>query len=153
MRRTRLSLLLLVLLASSVLADQMLQMSLKEYKKKRAESQSRQAYDRAAQRIRGVKLGMRTDQFFDKMEMLMVRDKNGKPMDGFVEGYLHKESNKLNKKKKGKDKYLVFGYYKNVWSQKGAVQKFFVVFKHKRLQEVGFFDPKDDFLGASGSGR
>ena len=45
------------------------------------------------------------------------------------------------------DHLIVFGYYQDWKKQKGPVKKFYVVFRHKVLQEIAFFDPKDDVLG------
>ena len=138
----------LILLALVVFADELVKISIQEYKKRRNRSTTEEAYQRALHRLRETKIGMKTDLFFEKMEMLMIRDKEGRAIDGFVDGYLQAESVDMSEGK-DPDRYAVFGYHTKWKKKKGAVKKFYVVFRHKILREIAFFDPKDDIFGCA----
>jgi hypothetical protein len=141
-RRRSLLVALAGLVAVLALADELIEMSIKDYFKRRDAATSRDAYQRTVERMRQVRLGMRTDQFFDKLEMLVVKDKKGRGLDGFVEGYLKDESQAMGRGKEP-DKYLVFGYHENVKKRKDPVRKFYAVFRDNVLLRVAFFDPAE----------
>lgn len=145
----RLLVLLAVLVATVSVADQKLKMSFKEYRKRSLNSTSQEAYQRALKRLQKVELGMRSHQFFTRMEMLYLKDEKGRAVDGFCEGHLRRESKDMTAGKEP-DHYLVFGYYDKPQKKKGPNQKFYVVFRHKVLCEVGFFSPADDPYRISG---
>ena len=131
-------------------ADERFPVSLGKYKKMRRVATSREAYQRALQRLSGVRAGMRSDLFFEKMKMMILKNKRGKVVDGFVEGHLKRESLEMTKGK-DPDHYLVFGYYQNWKRRRGPVRKFYVVFRDMILQEITFFDPGEDIFSEAAS--
>lgn len=129
--------------ALPALPDERLAITLSDYTKRRERATSKESYELAAARVAAVKPGMRSDRLFDAMQMLVVRDKKGAGIDGFMEGYLQIESLAMNKGKEP-DKVLVFGYYQDWKKRKGPVKKFYIVVRFNVVQEIAFFDPADD---------
>jgi hypothetical protein len=134
---------LAVLFALLVYADEKVKLSMSEYRQRKFESVNPEAYRRALGRIKNARVGMPTDQFFDTMEMLIVRDKKGAGIDGFVEGYLQAESNEESERARP-DSILLFGYYEDWKKRQKPVKKFKVVFRDKVCDQIAFFDPAED---------
>ena len=127
-----------------LIADEQLEITLKEYRARKYASVSKKAYDRALNRAHKIRLGMRTDEFFDAMEMYMVRDKEGKPIDGFVEGYLQKESSAQSEKTRPVS-VLIFGWYDDVGNRAKPIPRFTVYFQDRVLQKIAFQVASDDW--------
>jgi hypothetical protein len=149
MRRARPLSVIALLIAVWALADEATKITIKDYVQRREESAGLEAYQRAVPRLRNVRLGMRTDEFFEIMEMLIIRDKKGQGVDGFLEGHLPKESVEMSSGR-SPDHFVVFGWYKDSKKMKGPTKKFYVVFRHNVLREIAFLDPADDVFHIAG---
>ena len=132
--------------------DEKLTMTFKEYRKKNRRAGNQEAYARALERIKEAKLGMKFDpDFLAAMKNLYIGNEDGERIDGFIEGCLALEGRKMMMKRRKKNEAIfVFGYYKNWKMKRGPVKKFYVVFRHDTLWEIGFFDPKEDKWSISG---
>ena len=113
-----------------------------EYYRRESESVSREAYERAAERLCGTSVGMSLRDFLGQMEMVVL-EQDRRPIYGYVEGHLRKESI-VESAESRPTRVLIFGWYEDPVERRHPVPRLRVVVEDDVVAEITTIDETDE---------